>query len=165
MQILHDKLEQTGANSMFARNINPLRLALLLYETIDLVESVRGYYPFTSQLLKSKVLTQIVAMMETYKSPQQLRTIMMVPDHEGRNLFHYFVRHPLYPVLDTGVMDRLVADLWRGKQAYSGDIWRYMTSMQLINDMNSIYTDDDMFRQLSYHTFSLTKPQNYTHEY
>ena len=87
---MEDTLGMPADFSIFKYNINPLRLGLLLYKTIDDIQKTFNYSKYVTKQLLSKIDEQLVKVLDIYHSPEEMVPIMEEPDFEGRNCYWYF---------------------------------------------------------------------------
>jgi len=71
MKIIEIVLDEPAANSIFKNNINPLRVGLLLYHLLHLIQVKFSYSEHSSKLMKEKICLQIVRTLEMYNDPDE----------------------------------------------------------------------------------------------
>ena len=166
MEVADKIVNQPSVNSIFTRNINPLRLGFVLYETIDRIEKSTDYSPYHCRVLKMKIGEQLMMIMETFKNPSDLFPIMELRDHDGRDIFYYLQQFRMFGLLDTKIMDRIITDKWEGKHVTGGSMLEYSTSWQLMGDRLKLYEEEDMFEWLGKKTFVMQKGElNHGYKY
>ena len=76
--------------SLFKSNINPLRLGMMMIKTLYDIKETYGYSSSTVSKMKDEIEEQLVTVLDTYQTPDEIVCLMKLPDYEGRDCFWYF---------------------------------------------------------------------------
>ena len=70
MKVFETVLEETPPEeSLFKMNINPVRVGLSFYKTVDDITSAFGYSQYCAAQMKNKLTEQMVQILDIYKEP------------------------------------------------------------------------------------------------
>ena len=116
MAIFEKTLLAPPSNSIFRKNINPLRLGLVFYSVLDDFEKQFDNLIYSCQILKNVLLKQLLRIFEKYNDPNVLIPLIEDKDYQGKDIFYYFHRYDLTIILQTKIMDRFLCDKWDGRQ-------------------------------------------------
>ncbi len=99
MDIFEQTLKEPPSNSIFRKNINPLRLGLVFYSVLDDIENKFDNLIYSCQLMKKVLLKQLLCIFEKYNDPNLLIPLIEEKDYLGKNIFYYFHRYDLVIIL------------------------------------------------------------------
>jgi len=88
--------------------MNPLKICVLM---IDIVKNIVKNYKINFMRC-NKILEQLEDrcrhIINSYKSPDELKMILKQTDLFGRDLLWYISEHGIFSILDTKTMDRII---------------------------------------------------------
>ena len=125
MKIIESVLDYPVENSIYVKNLNPLRLSMQLYKIIDDIYLKYNYSEYVSNTMKDTLVKQIVRVLEIYKDTDEMTPIMRLPDIQGRNCFWFFRNYELFEILDAKIMDKFVLSQWIGNDNVNSTIMDY----------------------------------------
>jgi hypothetical protein len=70
------------ANKHFLKkNVNPMRVGLILYRVLDEVQRTYGYSPHSTSILKDNLADMIRSTLEIYNDPEELMLLVEQIDY------------------------------------------------------------------------------------
>ena len=108
MKTFDDILDNPAEGSIFRMNVNPLRIGLMLYKTLDDIMKMFGYSAYCTAQIKDKVINQIITTLKVFNDPDEMIPLMEIPDVEGKDIIWYFHKFELFQLLDAKVMDKFI---------------------------------------------------------
>ena len=157
MKILESVLNEPASNSVLKKNINPLRVGLMLYRLIDTIQNNFGYSKHTSDLMKELLSEQMRNVLEMYNDPDELMVLVEQTDYEGNDCFWYLDEYDLYNILDSRIMDRVIQKKWTGKYDINATILDYSTAFTLMRDKYTLFATDWVFQELRHEMLTIDR--------
>ena len=157
MKLFEIVLEEPASNSILKNNINPLRVGLLIYRVLHLIQKKFSYSEHSSKLMKETICHQIVKTLEMYNDPDELMMMVEQTDYEGNDCFWYLDEYYLYSILDCQIMDRVIQKKWTGKYDINATILDYSTSYTLMRDKFSLFATDWVFQELRHEMLTIDR--------
>ena len=145
MKILESVLNEPASNSVLKKNINPLRVGLMLYRLIDTIQNDFGYSKHTSDLMKELLSEQMRNVLEMYNDPDELMVLVEQTDYEGNDCFWYLDEYDMYNLMGCRIMDRVIQKKWNGKYEINATILDYSTAFTLMRDKYTLFATDWVF--------------------
>ena len=108
MKVVIEVLDEPASNSFLRNNINPLRVGLMLYRMIAEITEVFGYSKHSQDLLHEKISEQLIAVLDSYVEPNEVRRQIEMKDYDGHNFFWYMNRYDIYNIIDCRILDRII---------------------------------------------------------
>lgn len=150
MKIIEGILKEPASNSILKKNINPLRVGLMLYRVIDEIQKCFAYSEHSSNIMKEKLCDQLVNVLEMYNDPEELMFLVEQVDFEGNDCFWYLDEYDLYHIMDCRIMDRVIQKKWIGKFDINATIMDYSTAYTLMRDKYMLFATDWVFQELNH---------------
>jgi len=157
MKLFEIVLDEPASNSILKNNINPLRVGLLIYRVLHLIQKKFSYSEHSSKLMKETICHQIVKTLEMYNDPDELMMMVEQTDYEGNDCFWYLDEYDLYSILDCRIMDRVIQKKWTGKYDINATILDYSTSYTLMRDKFSLFATDWVFQELRHEMLTIDR--------
>lgn len=157
MKIFESVLNEAASNSVLKKNINPLRVGLMLYRLIDTIQNTFGYSEHTSKLMKELLSGQMRSVLEMYNDPDELMVLVEQTDYEGNDCFWYLDEYDLYNILDCRIMDRVIQKKWNGKYEINTTDLDYSTAYTLMVDKYQLFATDRVFSELRIQTLNFDR--------
>ena len=148
MKTFEGVLNEPAANSILKKNINPLRVGLMLYRLIDDLQAQFGYSEHTSRLMQELLSDSLRKVLEMYNDPDALMVLVEQTDYEGNDCFWYLDEYDLYNILDCRIMDRVIQKKWNGKYELNTTLDDASTAYTLLRDKYQLYATDRVFSEL-----------------
>jgi len=135
MKIIESVLDYPVENSIYVKNLNPLRLCMQLYKIIDDIYLKYNYSEYVSNTMKDTLIKQIVRVLEIYKDTDEMTPIMRLPDIQGRNCFWFFRNYELFEILDAKIMDKFILSQWIGNDDVNSTIMDYSANYFILTSV------------------------------
>lgn len=122
--------------------MSPLKILILM---IDIVQNIVKNYKINFMRC-NKILEHLEDrsrhIINSYKSPDELKMILKQTDLFGRDLLWYISEHGIFSILDTKVMDRIIQDFWNSNIDITGSFFEASTVYQIVTKSSMTYTKD-----------------------
>ena len=133
MKVFESVIGNDYHSSIFKVNLNPLRLGLQLYMMIDVMAQASGYSENTARGMQDEIDSQLQKVLESFES-EDIVTLIVTPDFEGRNCFWYFQKYELFSLLELNVMSKYLNQKWSGDADVNCSMFQYSASYKLLTD-------------------------------
>jgi hypothetical protein len=157
MKVVVEILDETGDASIFAKNLNPLRVGCMLFRMIDEITVKFGYSPSVQTMLNDKILELLTATMDTFSEPNEVRHMIEMEDYEGHNMFWYLSSFDMYDLLNCRILDRIINGMWTGPFEINASIADYSTSYMLMRDKHDIFAKEHWFQETLHEMLTLDR--------
>ena len=141
-------MEEPPESSIMSNSINPVRVMLVLYKLIEIIQRDFGYSQFSTNIIKESISEKIILTLDIYDSPRQIESLIEQPDLEGRDCFWYLLKYEMYQVLDTKIFDRYVTHKWDGWLEINSSFLEFSTAYVFLRNRHGT-----MLRPNLLHTF------------
>jgi hypothetical protein len=145
MKVVIEVLHEPASNSFLRNNINPLRVGLMLYRMIAEITEVFGYSKHSQDLLHEKISEQLIAVLDSYVEPNEVRRQIEMKDYDGHNFFWYMNRYDIYNIIDCRILDRIINLKWMGPFEINASPLDYSTGWLLANNKYNIFSSNRWF--------------------
>ena len=108
MRIIVMVVDEHAHDSIYRKNIAPVRVGLLLYKLIDEVTRTFGYSEPSANGLKQKVSETLISILDIYIDPKESHKLLCMPDYEGYDIFWYLDYFDMYDLLNCRILDRMI---------------------------------------------------------
>ena len=81
MKTMEDVVSESANNHFLKKNINPMRVGLILYRVLDEVQKNYGYSPHSTEILKGILADFIRETLEIYNNPEELMLMVEQIDY------------------------------------------------------------------------------------
>jgi hypothetical protein len=125
LRILENIIEETYENSVFYRNINPIRVGLMLYKLLDDLHVTMETSDGVTNHLKSLIKDKLLSIVEIYKDSEKVIPLFEQTDFEGHNCYWYLVKFELSEVLNSSILEQTIEEKWNGRVQVSCSIICY----------------------------------------
>lgn len=101
-------------HSLLAYQINPIKAAMQLLESLTKIEEQQSVMELRSSFLKQTIIDQTKAILENLYEPTVINYCVRQTDINQEKVITYMERHDCYELMETKVMDRVIMQMWDG---------------------------------------------------
>lgn len=147
-KIIENKLKLPAHNNIFSRNINPLRVGLMLYKVIsDLKIEFQLQELMTDKLLEY-LNDKLIHLVNSYTDSKDLLFLLLQRDFDGNNAFWYFDEFEMFEIMRCQIMDTIIRDTWMGHISINSQILDSSTSYSVLFDKYKLFTSNNIFKEI-----------------
>jgi hypothetical protein len=72
------------------------------------------YSRHTTEILHEKISEQLIAVLDSYVEPNEVRRQIEMKDYDGYNYFWYMSKYDIFGIIDCRILDRIINLKWMG---------------------------------------------------
>jgi hypothetical protein len=165
LSVFEMRMEEEISKSIITYNINPLKILILMIDIVkNILKSFKINFMRCNKMLEN-LEERSRNIINSYKSPDELKLILKQNDLFGRDLLWYISEHGIFSILDTKVMDRIIQDFWNSNIDITGSFFEASTTYQILMKSSLTYTKDQEAVRRFYHPQDIQQLRTHIFQY